>query len=134
MKIDRDHVVPLTKPVMAPLCTANEMQFNDYVFPGRIRGEPMSNTTMLELLKDMNRTDITVHGFRATFRTWADEETSFSNQAVEFCLSHVPGDEAEKAYRRRSMFAKRKQIMDAWAAFAAKTPAKVVSLDSKFAA
>jgi len=85
----------------------------------------MSNTTMLELLKDMNRTDITVHGFRATFRTWADEETNFSNQAVEFCLSHVPGDEAEKAYRRRSMFAKRKQIMEAWAAFATRRRPKL---------
>jgi hypothetical protein len=59
----------------------------------------------------------------------------FSNQAVEFCLAHVPGgDEAEKAYRRRSMFAKRKQIMNAWAAFAATTPAKVVNVDSKLAA
>jgi len=77
----------------------------------------MSNMTMLELLKDMGRTDITVHGFRSTFKTWCDEETNFSNQAVEFCVAHVPGDEAEKAYRRGSMLAKRKQIMEAWAAF-----------------
>ena len=91
---------------------------------------------MLELLKDMKRTDITVHGFRATFRTWADEEMNFSNQAVEFCLAHVPGgDEAEKAYRRGSMLAKRRQIMEAWASFAAKPPAaKVVSIDGKRAA
>ena len=66
----------------------------------------MSNMTMLELLKDMGRTDITVHGFRSTFKTWCDEETNFSNQAVEFCVAHVPGDEAEKAYRRGSMLAK----------------------------
>jgi len=134
MKMDRDHVVPLSKPVMALLRSANEMRFGDYVFPGRTRGEPMSNMTMLELLKDMNRTDITVHGFRATFRTWADEETNFSNQAVEFCLSHIPGDEAEKAYRRRSMFAKRKQIMDAWAAFATKPLPSVIRMDGERAA
>jgi integrase len=134
MKMDRDHVVPLSRPVVTFLRNAYEMRYGDYVFPGRSRGEPMSNMTMLELLADMGR-DVTVHGFRATFRTWADEETEFSNQAVEFCLAHVPGgDEAEKAYRRRSMFAKRKQIMDGWASFATRTPAKVISVDSKLAA
>jgi integrase len=112
-----------------------ETRFSDYVFPGRVRGESMSNMCMLELLKDMRRTNITVHGFRATFRTWADEEMNFSNQAVEFCLAHVPGNEvAEKAYRRRSMFGKRQQIMEAWAAFASKPPSKVVSIDGKRAA
>ena len=134
MKMDRDHVVPLSKPVMGFLRIAHGMQFGDYVFPGRTRGEPMSNMTMLELIKDMSRTDITVHGFRATFRTWADEEMNFSNQAVEFCLSHVPGDEAEKAYRRRSMFAKRKQIMEAWAVFATTEPTGLIRMASELAA
>lgn len=127
MKMDRDHIVPLSLPVMTFLQSAYEMRYGDYVFPGRSRGEPMSNMTMLELLADMGR-DVTVHGFRATFRTWADEETEFSNQAVEFCIAHVPGgDEAEKVYRRRSMLAKRKQIMDAWARFAIKPPLQVIS-------
>ena len=133
MKMDRDHV-PLSHPVMTFLRSAFEARYGDYVFPGRARGEPMSNMTMLELLKEMQRTDITVHGFRATFRTWADEEMNFSNQAVEFCLAHVPGDEAEKAYRRRSMFGKRQQIMETWAAFATKPPTKVLNLDGKRAA
>jgi hypothetical protein len=44
---------------------------------------------MLELLKHMGRTDVTVHGFRSTFKTWCDEETNFSNQAVEFCIAHM---------------------------------------------
>jgi integrase len=126
--MDRDHVVPLARPVMTFLRSAHEMRYGDYVFPGRGRGKPMSNMTMLKMLHDMNRT-ITVHGFRATFRTWADEEMEFSNQAVEFCLAHVPGsDQAEKVYRRRSMFAKRKQIMDSWASFATKTPASITNI------
>ena len=94
----------------------------------------MSNMAMLELLKDEGLTDITVHGFRSTFKTWCDEETNFSNQAVEFCIAHVPGDEAEKAYRRRSMLAKRKQIMEAWAAFATKRPAKAIDFKARRAA
>jgi integrase len=130
MKMDHAHVVPLSKPVMAFLRSAYEVRYGDHVFPGRNRGEPMSDMAMLNLLKrDMGR-DATVHGTaRACFRTWADEVTSFSNQAVEFCLAHVPGDEAEKAYRRGSMLAKRVQIMEAWARFAAKPPPIVVSLD-----
>jgi integrase len=83
---------------------------------------------ILELLKGMGRTDITVHGFRSTFKTWCDEETNFSNQAVEFSLAHIPGDEAEKAYRRRSILAKRRQIVEACAAFAAKLLAKVIKI------
>jgi hypothetical protein len=92
----------------------NQLSDGGFVFQGRERGEPMSNMAILELLKDMGRTDITVHGFRSTFKTWSEEETNFSNQAVEFCVAHVPGDEAEKAYRRRSMLAKRMQIMVSW--------------------
>jgi integrase len=127
MKMDKEHVVPLSRPVMEFLRSAHEMRFGDYVFPGRTRGKPMSNMTMLELLKDMELgKQITVHGFRATFKTWADEEMNFSNQAVEFCLAHVPGDEAEKAYRRGSMLKKREQIMTAWASFATKPLAKVI--------
>ena len=55
--------------------------------------------------------------------------------SVEGYLAHIPGDEAEKAYRRGSMLAKRRQIMEAWASFATKPPAaKVVSIDGKRAA
>jgi hypothetical protein len=75
-----------------------------------------------------------VQGFRSTFKTWCEGETNFSNQAVEFCIAHVPGDEAEKAYRRRSMLAKHKQIMESWAAFAAKQQAKVISIKTGLAA
>jgi hypothetical protein len=61
MKMDRDHIVPLSQPVMTFLQSAHEMRYGDYVFPGRSRGEPMSNMTMLELLADMGH-DVTVHG------------------------------------------------------------------------
>ena len=130
MKLDRDHVVPLSQPVMSFLRSAYELRFGDFVFAGRGRSQPMSDMTMLKLLKEDMRRDATVHGFRAAFKTWAAEVTSYQNQAVEFCLSHIPGDEAEKAYRRRSMLAKRKQIMDAWAAFCLKPPANVIDINA----
>jgi integrase len=116
MKMDRDHIVPLSQPVISFLRSPGTRS-GEFVFPGRNRGKPMSNMVLLSLLKRM-RANVTTHGFRATFRTWADEEMNFSNQAVEFCLAHVPGDNAEKAYRRRSMLKTRVQIMAMWAAFA----------------
>jgi integrase len=132
MKMDKTHVVPLSRPVMTFLRNAYEMRFGDFVFPGRIRDASMSNMTMLELLNDMPRRDnITAHGFRATFTTWADEEMNFSNEAAEFRLAHIPGDEAEKAYRRGSMLKKREQIMAAWAIHCTKPPAKIISIDRR---
>ena len=101
MKMDYDHVVPLSRPVVTFLRKAHEIRYGDLVFPGRTRNKPMSDMTMLKLLQQDMKRDATVHGFRAAFRTWADEVTTFQNQAVEFCLAHIPGDEAEKAYRRR---------------------------------
>jgi integrase len=75
---------------------------------------------------------ITVHGFRATFRTWVDEEMNFSNRPVEFCLAHVPGDEAGKAYSRQSMLKKRVQTMTAWAG-CIKPASEVISINQRAA-
>jgi hypothetical protein len=80
---------------MAFLHNASLNQLSDGGFV--LRGEPMSNMAMLELLKDMSHTDFTVQGIRSTSKTWCEEETNLSNQAVEFCIAHLPGDEAEKA-------------------------------------
>jgi integrase len=68
----------------------------------------------------MGQGDITVHGFRSTFRDWAAERSNFPNFVVEMALAHVVGDKTEAAYRRGDLFAKRKQLMAAWSAFCAK--------------
>jgi integrase len=58
-----------------------------------------------------------VHGFRATFKTWASERTSLQNEIVEAALAHVIGDKVEQAYRRGDMFEKRRRLMQQWATF-----------------
>jgi integrase len=65
----------------------------------------------------MGRGDITVHGFRSSFRDWAAERTNFPNHIVEMALAHTIGDKVEAAYRRGDLFAKRAQLMSAWAKF-----------------
>jgi integrase len=69
------------------------------------------------LLKRMGRTDITVHGFRSTFRDWAGETTSFPREVIEAALAHRLKDKAEAAYARGDLFEKRRKLMDAWNAF-----------------
>jgi hypothetical protein len=87
----------------------------------------------LMLLRRMGRGDLTAHGFRATFKTWASERTAFQNETVEVALAHVVGSKVEQAYRRGDLFAKRRGLMDAWAAFCATASgtAEVVPLRSR---
>jgi integrase len=63
----------------------------------------------------MGRSDITVHGFRSTFRDWAAETTSFPNHVVEQAVAHAIGNAVEAAYRRGDLFEKRRKLMEAWA-------------------
>jgi integrase len=77
----------------------------------------------LMLLRRLGRDDLTAHGFRSTFRTWAAERTSFPREVVEAALAHVVGDATEQAYQRGDMFEKRRRLMSAWASFCEKSPA-----------
>ena len=74
---------------------------------------------MMALLKRMKRADLTVHGFRATFRTWAAERTMFSREVAEAALAHVVGDNTERAYQRGDLFEKRRELMIEWGQFLA---------------
>ena len=92
----------------------------------------MSPNALLAILKRMKRADVTVHGFRSAFRDWAAEATSFPTEAAELALAHKVADKVEAAYRRGTMFNKRRMLMEAWARYCAKPPlaakdAKVVA-------
>ena len=79
---------------------------------------PLSNMAFLMLLRRMGRGDLTAHGFRATFKTWASERTSFQNGIVEASLAHTIGSKVEQAYQRGDVLAKRRRLMHQWATFA----------------
>jgi integrase len=76
----------------------------------------------------MDRSDVTVHGCRSTFRDWAGETTAHLREVVEAALAHRIGDKVEQAYARGDLFAKRRRLMEEWAAFCAKAPTEVVPL------
>jgi integrase len=60
---------------------------------------------------------VTAHGFRASFKTWASERTNYPRELIEAALAHVIGDAAEQAYARGDMLAKRRRLMEDWAAY-----------------
>jgi integrase len=117
MKAGKEHRVPLSQPAIAILEKMQAIRLNNYVFPGGRRGQPLSGMAMLMLLRRMGNRDVTVHGFRSTFRDWAAECTAFPAEVAEMALAHAVGDKVEAAYRRGDLFQKRRQIMEAWARF-----------------
>jgi integrase len=117
MKGSREHRVPLSGQALAVLAEARKMQTDDYVFPGQKRGRPLSGMSMEMLLRRMKVEDVTVHGFRSSFRDWAGDKTSFPREVAEAALAHAIGDETEAAYRRSDALVKRRKLMEAWAAY-----------------
>jgi integrase len=124
IKAAREHRVPLSPAVLALLKAQAKTRVGDFVFPGRRRGNGLSNMAMAVLLKRMKRDDITVHGFRSTFRDWCAERTNYPREVAEMALAHAVGDRVEAAYRRGDLLAKRVQLMQDWATYlsAARVP------------
>lgn len=117
MKARRPHRVPLAARCLEILKALPREDEDKYVFRGDRAGQPLSNMAMLALLKRMGRGDVTVHGFRSTFRDWAAETTAYPNHVVEMALAHAIGDKVEAAYRRGDLFEKRRRLMDEWARY-----------------
>jgi integrase len=116
MKAARQHRVPLSKRAVAIVSRLNEARADDYVFPGSVRGRPLSVMAMDMVLRRMGE-HVTVHGFRSSFRDWAGNETHFPREIAEHALAHAVGDKAEQAYRRSDALEKRRALMEAWAAY-----------------
>jgi integrase len=76
--------------------------------------------TLTAVLRRMNRSDITAHGFRSTFRDWCSERTNYPRDVAEMALAHAIGDKVEAAYRRGDLFEKRRRMMKEWGKFSGK--------------
>jgi integrase len=136
MKAGKEHRVPLSNPALAIL---KEMKLcgdagEGFVFHGAKREKPLSNMAMIAMLRRMGCGDLTVHGFRSSFRDWVAERTHFPGEVAEMALAHAVGDKVEAAYRRGDLFDRRRRIMAEWAKFCA-TPQdagqrKVIALRS----
>jgi integrase len=129
MKAKKEHRVPLSDRAMAIIDDLAPLRGeSEYLFPG-VRGG-LSAGLMLSQLWRMGRADLTVHGFRSTFRDWAAETTNFPSEVVEMALAHAIGNRVDAAYRRGDLFDKRRRLMNQWANYClhGKVSADVVPL------
>jgi integrase len=116
MKTGKEHRVPLTDRAMEILKSIHHREGLVFL-NGR---NPLSDSIMARLLKRMRSDDVTVHGFRSTFRDWAEERTNYPEFVREMSLAHAVGDAVKKAYRRTDVFEKRTRLMKQWADYLAK--------------
>lgn len=114
----KPHVVPLSPAAVDVFNRAKALRIeaSDLVFHGSKRGRPLSDMTLLKVLRDLKE-PFTVHGFRSTFRDWVAEQTNFPSEVAEAALAHSIPNKVEAAYKRTNFFEKRRKLMDAWDAF-----------------
>lgn len=119
MKSRKAHDVPLSAAALAVLERAKGLGDGEGpIFPNS-RGKPLSDAALGKMLA-MAGSDMTVHGFRSTFRDWAAEKMpTVPFTVAELALAHSVGDATERAYLRSDLRDMRRSLMDAWAAFAA---------------
>jgi len=130
MKARRAHRVPLTDDAVAVLDGMRGLDA-DFIFPGQKRGRPLSNMAMVQVLRRVGRHDVTVHGFRSSFRDWAEEKGGLPREVAELCLAHEVGNAVERAYRRSDLLDKRRTLMERWARFCCPASADIVEIGKR---
>lgn len=144
MKMEIDHIVPLSEAALALFKSLPVAADNDLLFPAPEGGE-LSDAAFGAIIDGMHEADVrrggagyldtrqnriaTQHGFRSTFRDWAAEVTLFPADIVEHALAHKLKDEAEAAYQRGEMLLKRAIVMEKWAQFCAEKSPVMPKMD-----
>ena len=114
MKAGREHIVPLSERALEIVQEQAELKRSEYIFPYSDSLKPFSVNAPRALLKRMGR-DETLHGFRATFKSWATDRTNVQREVIEMALAHKIGNDVEASYLRTSAIEKRRYLMQNWA-------------------
>lgn len=125
-KANRTHRIPLSGRAVQLLQAMPHEKGSDFVFPGIRPRKPISEAALLDALRFL-RADVSVHGFRSSFRDWAAEQTNYARDVCEAALGHASGDKVEDAYRRTDQLAKRARLMQEWANYLANPPKAVTN-------
>lgn len=113
MKAGKEHRVPLCDRAAAILAQMQQVRMSEFVFPGVKRGQPLSDMSLMAVLRRMEIA-VTTHGFRSSFRDWAGDTTGFPRDVVEAALAHAIENKTEAAYRRSDALEKRRKLIAAW--------------------
>ena len=128
MKGRRTHRVPISKAARAVLEKTPRERRHGLIFP-TASGRAVRGHALWKRVREL--TDATtVHGLRATFKTWASEQTNFAREIVELALAHQIGDDVERAYQRSDLLHKRRQLAEAWGRYCTSVPSKTAEVTS----
>lgn len=127
MKASKEHIVPLPRRAVEIIQQLAGTKLGPHVFLGAKAGAHLCNMAMAKILRIMQLTDITVHGFRSTFRDWAGEQTNYPRELIEHALAHKLKDKAEAAYARSTMPERRRGLMEDWAAYCSRPSARATN-------
>jgi integrase len=116
MKTGREHRVPLSDAALAVLDSMSDIRTSDFIFPGTRDGARLFSAAVRRVLARI-QPNLTVHGMRSTFSSWAAERTNYASEIRELCLAHQIGSAVERAYQRSDLFDRRRRLMADWAAF-----------------
>lgn len=114
-KTNREHRVPLSAEAVALVAARRKASTTEHLFPA-YKGQPISDMAMSKFMRD-HKHDARPHGFRATFRTWVEEQTETPFEVKEACLGHVVDTGVVGAYQRSDRLEKRRKLMGDWATF-----------------
>lgn len=107
--------VPLVEEAARVICARKQETDSSFLFP-TYRGQPLSDAAMATLMKRQGL-EARPHGFRASFRTWVEEQTDAPFEVKEACLGHVVDSEAVGAYQRSDRLEKRRALLQRWERF-----------------
>lgn len=116
MKMKRPHIVPLSKQALALIARLRAISGNRILmFPGQRPGHPISENTILFSIYGLGyKGRASVHGWRATFSTWAHESGRWPSEHIESCLAHADENSVRAAYNDTTYLRHRREIMQAW--------------------
>jgi len=117
MKMRQRFDIPLAPEVMSLLESVPRMEGSPFLFPGQGKTGVIHANAIRNLLHDLGHADVTRHGFRSSFRDWANECTHYPREVCELSLAHDERDQTEKAYSRSDFLEKRRALMAEWAAY-----------------
>jgi integrase len=115
--------IPLAPEVVELLESIPRTDGSPYLFPGQGRTGAMHANAIRQLLHELGHDDVTRHGFRSSFRDWANESTHYPREVCELALAHDERDQTEAAYSRSDFLEKRRALMADWAKFITTPPA-----------
>ena len=113
MKAEREHKVPLCDEAIEILAMMKKWNVENSEFVFSSRKNSISDTAVNKTLHLINP-NITVHGFRSSFRVWGAETTLTPSAVLELALAHVNQNEVEAAYQRSDLFERRRDLMTSW--------------------